>query len=178
MSTWTFQNPSKKPHPGKNLSVSMRQNSKEALSPSIGVYIKAPVTSVGNRAPNELNWIETPNSWTVRHMYQSHEKPWVERARLGTYLMHCNFGALHLLCIFGKSYLLWDACLVLCIFSEVILWCTASLVHYIFGRMHLWYGESLVWWICIFGALHLWWAASLVWCIHAPMHLWQDASLV
>ena len=65
MSTWTFQNPSKKPHPGKNLSVSMRQNSKEALSPSIGVYIKAPVTSVGNRAANELNWIETPNSYSL-----------------------------------------------------------------------------------------------------------------
>ena len=54
MSTWTFQNPSKKPHPGINLSVFMTQNSKAALPPSIGIYINAPVTSVGNRAPNEL----------------------------------------------------------------------------------------------------------------------------
>ena len=48
MSTWTFRNPSKKPHPGKNLSVFMTQNSKAALPPSIGIYINAPVTSGGN----------------------------------------------------------------------------------------------------------------------------------
>ena len=56
-------------------------------------------------------------------------------------LVHCNFGALHLRFIFGKSYLLLDACLVLCIFGEVILWCTASFVHYIFGGIHLLYDE-------------------------------------
>ena len=70
------------------------------------------------------------------------------------HLLSCNFGALHLWCIFGKLYLLWDACLVLCIFSEVILWYTASLVHHIFDRMHLWCDAYML--QCIFGGMHLW----------------------
>ena len=36
---------------------------------------------------------------------------------LGAYLVHCNFCALHLWCIFGKLYLLLDV------------WCYASLVR-------------------------------------------------